>query len=184
MSGTAGVIKLELARAEDMFETPTVTLGSTAGGTIAGIDRCLAELTAHPLRPPVHLELELPEAEITPGTGASVVTTLQRYCDEHHRHNENQIRGMKRSGWRALRVGFPITLLGLTIVAIGGDMSKSDPFQDVVDIVGWVLAWLGLWYPFDKVVFYPTDLVRENRALAVLRTATVSVVPRSESTSH
>ena len=46
-----------------------------------------------------------------------------------------------------------------------------------MDIVGWVLAWLGLWYPFDKVVFYPTDLIRENRALAVLRKATVAVVP-------
>jgi len=175
----SGVIRLELVRAEDMFETPGVTLGSESGGTIAGIDRCLAELTAHPLRPPVHLELALPAAEITPGVDMRVATTLRRYCDEHHRHNDNQIRGMKRSGWRALRVGFPITMLGLTIVAIGGDMSKSDPFQDVVDIVGWVLAWLGLWYPFDKVVFYPTDLIRENRALAVLREATVAVVPAS-----
>ena len=173
----SGVIRLELARAEDMFETPGVTLGSESGGTIAGIDRCLAELTAHALRPPVHLELALPAAEVTPDVDTRVATTLRRYCDEHRRHNDNQIRGMKRSGWRALRIGFPITMLGLTIVAIGGDMSKSDPFQDVVDIVGWVLAWLGLWYPFDKVVFYPTDLIRENRALAVLRKATVAVVP-------
>lgn len=180
----SGVIRLDLARAEDMFQTPSVTLGSDVGGTIAGIDRCLAELTAHPLRPPVRVELVLPEAEITPDVAARVAATLSRYCDEHRRYNENQIRGMKRSGWRALRIGFPITMLGLTIAAIGGEMSKSDPFQDVVDIVGWVLAWLGLWYPFDKVVFYPTDLVRENRALAVLRTATVTVVPSTEVTNR
>jgi len=48
----------------------------------------------------------------------------------------------------------------------------------VIDIVGWVLAWLGLWYPFDKIIFYPSDYVRENRALEELRDAPITVVPR------
>jgi hypothetical protein len=42
-----------------------------------------------------------------------------------------------------------------------------------------VLAWLGLWYPFDKLLFYPSDYVREIRALNALRDATITVVPRT-----
>jgi hypothetical protein len=174
--GTREVIRLELARAVDMFEDPVVELGATFGSSISGIDRCLAELTGGRARPPVHLEVVLPDAEIEPGLDERISTSLRRYCDEHRRHNVQSRRSMQRSGFRALRIGFPITLLGLVIVAIGGTISADDPIHDIVDIVGWVFAWLGLWYPFDKVFFYPTDLLRENRALTTLHDAKITVI--------
>jgi hypothetical protein len=37
----------------------------------------------------------------------------------------------------------------------------------------------GLWYPFDKILFYPSDLVRENRAHEALRDAPVALVARA-----
>jgi hypothetical protein len=74
---------------------------------------------------------------------------------------------------RALRVGLPITLLGLAITAIAFHTGDSDdPQTAVVDIIGWVLAWLGLWYPFDKLIFYASDYVRENRARTRCETRT------------
>jgi hypothetical protein len=79
----------------------------------------------------------------------------------------------------ALQPCLPITLLGLAITAIAfhtGD--GDDPQTAVVDIIGWVLAWLGLWYPFDKLIFYASDYVRENRALEALREAQITVIPR------
>ncbi|HEV8207245.1 MAG TPA: hypothetical protein VGR04_11220, partial [Acidimicrobiia bacterium] len=70
-------------------------------------------------------------------------------------------------------------LLGLAITAIAFHTGDSDdPQTAVVDILGWVLAWLGLWYPFDKLIFYAGDYVRENRALETLRDAQITVVPR------
>jgi hypothetical protein len=88
-------------------------------------------------------------------------------------------RSTQRSGIRALRIGLPITLFGLAITALAFHVGDSnDPQTAVVDILGWVLAWLGLWYPFDKLIFYASDYVRENRALDVLRDAQVTVVPR------
>ncbi len=80
---------------------------------------------------------------------------------------------------RALRVGLPITLLGLAITALAfhtGD--GDDPQTAVVDIIGSVLAWLGLWYPFDKLIFYASDYVRENRALETLREAQITPLAR------
>jgi hypothetical protein len=176
MTDSPATIRLELAHATDLFETPTVELGAAFGSTIPGIDVAVGELTANrQAKGPLQLAVVLPAAEAAPDVGEKVAVSLRRYCAERRRHNENIVRAMKRSGWRALRIGFPITVLGLIIVAIGGDMSNSDPIQDVVDIIGWVLAWLGLWYPFDKVLFYPLDLVRENRALQRLETASVTV---------
>jgi hypothetical protein len=178
MAAPPVVIRVELARPTDMFQSPTIDLGSDLGGTIPGVERAVAELTAHPIQAPVQLEVVLPASEITPDVGERLGVSLRHYCDEHGRHNENLKQAMRRSGWRALRLGFPITLLGLIIVSLAGKMGPTDdPAQDVVEIIGWVFAWLGLWYPFDKVFFYPLDLVRENRALRALRDAQLTTAP-------
>ncbi|HKA93205.1 MAG TPA: hypothetical protein VKE97_05330 [Acidimicrobiia bacterium] len=55
---------------------------------------------------------------------------------------------------RALRIGLPVKLTGLAITAVTCHTGDSDdPQTAVVDILGWVLAWVGLWYPFDKLLF-------------------------------
>jgi hypothetical protein len=175
MPGAPVVIRLELARAIDMFEPPEIVLGAQHGSSIPGIDRCLAELTATKADRPVQLDLVLPEADVAADVGPKITTSLRCWCEEHRHYNEALVRAMKHNGWQALRIGLPITVLGLIIVAIGGNASDNDQVLNVVDILGWVLAWLGLWYPFDKVIFYPRDLIRENRALVALRDATVTV---------
>ena len=175
----ADVIRLDLDRAIDMFEAPTVELGSEHGSFQPGIDRCVAEVAGQPIGHAVRIELTLPESEITPDLEHRIATTLRRYCDERSRTNEGKKDSMRRSGLRALRIGLPVTLFGLAITAVAFHVGDGDdPQTAVVDIIGWVLAWLGLWYPFDKILFYPSDFVRENRALAELRDARITVVPR------
>lgn len=173
------VIHLDLVRAIDMFETPGIALGSTHGMFQPGIERCVDQLEAHPAEQSVHLELTLPQSEISPGLEERLAVTLRRYCDERSQTNERKRRSTQRSGVRALRIGLPVTLLGLAITAIGFHTGDSDvPQTAVIDTIGWVLAWLGLWYPFDKLIFYASDFVRENRALEALREARITVVPR------
>jgi len=78
---------------------------------------------------------------------------------------------------RALHIGLPVTLIGLAITAVASHTGDSDePQTAVVHILGWVLAWVGLWYPFDKLLFYPSDFVREMRAFEMLRGATIKIV--------
>jgi hypothetical protein len=173
------VIRLDLARAVDMFERPQVELGSRHGTFQPGIERCIAELESRPTGRMVHLELTLPQSEISDGLEERLAVTMRRYCDERSYVNDCDRRATQRSGVRALRIGLPVTLLGLAITAIAFHIGDSDdPQTAVVDILGWVLAWLGLWYPFDKLIFYASDFVRENRALEVLRDARITVVPR------
>ena len=172
-------IHLDLARAVDMFERPQVELGSGHGTFQPGIELCIAELESRPTGRPVHLELTLPQSEISDGLEERLAVTMRRYCDERSYANDCNRRSTQRSGVRALRIGLPVTLLGLTITAIAFHIGDSDdPQTAVVDILGWVLAWLGLWYPFDKLIFYASDYVHENRALHELRDAEITVVPR------
>ncbi len=175
----ADVIALDLDRAVDMFETPTVHLGSGHGTFEPGIDLCVAELEGRPTGRLVQIELMLPESEISDDLEERLAVTIRRYCDERSYKNTCHRRSTQRSGVRALRVGLPVTFLGLAITAIAFHIGDSDdPQTAVVDIIGWVLAWLGLWYPFDKLIFYAGDYVRENRALEMLRDAPITVVPR------
>jgi hypothetical protein len=174
------VIQLDLARAVDMFETPTVELGSRRGTFRPGIDLCIAELVGKPTARPVHVEITLPRSEIRDGLGELLAVTMRRYCDERSYTNTQKRRSTQRSGVRALRIGLPVTLLGLAITALAFHVGDGDdPQTGVVDIIGWVLAWLGLWYPFDKLVFYASDDVRENPALDALRDARVTIIPRA-----
>jgi hypothetical protein len=173
------VIQLDLVRAVDMFETPTVELGSVRGTFRPGIDLCIAELEGEPTGRPVHVEITLPASEIRDGLEEQLAVTMRRYCDERSYTNTRKRRATRRSGVRALRIGLPVTLLGLAITALAFHVGDGDdPQTGVVDIIGWVLAWLGLWYPFDKLVFYASDDVRENPALDALRDARVTIIPR------
>src|SRR4051794_22090958 len=114
-----------------MFETPTIELGATYGSTVSGIDRCVAELISGKADRPVRIEVVLPESEITTDLDDRMTTSLHRYCDDHFDQNDRERRAMQRSGWRALRIGFPITLLGLIIVAISSSVHADDSAQDV-----------------------------------------------------
>ena len=55
-----------------------------------------------------------------------------------------------------------------------GDYDRNRSHQ-VLYHLGWVLAWLGLWFPLDQFLFYPLEHSREERALALLRDAEVVV---------
>jgi hypothetical protein len=183
-SEATDVIQVDLARAADMFERPTVELGSSRGTFQPGIDLCIAELEGRPTGRPVHLEITFPRSEISDGLDERLAVTMRRYCDEQSYTNTCKRRSTQRSGVRALRIGLPVTLFGLAITAAAFHVGDGDdPQTAVIDTVGWVLAWLGLWYPFDKLIFYASDYVRENRALDALRDARVTVVPRDVAAS-
>jgi len=162
-------------------ETPRLELGSTIGGFTPGIEQCIADLAGHPEEKGVQLEVALPPDEITPDLAERMTVTLRRFCSERAAYNASARSATIRSGVRAFRVGLPVTIVGLAISAGAtriGDI--DDALRAMVDILGWVLAWVGLWYPFDKILFYPLDHLRENRALATLGRADVRIVPLAD----
>ena len=61
----------------------------------------------------------------------------------------------------------------MTAWATGLDESSNEALRSVADHLGWVFAWLGLWFPLDVFFFYPHQYSRESRALRQLRVAEI-----------
>lgn len=172
------VIELRLMRAHDMFELPQTDLFSEYRNFLTGIDYCISELRSRRSWRPVRLEIRLPPAEIDPGVAERLTRTLRRYCKHRIRYNQREARATRVGGTSALRIGVPVTAGGLGLTALATAIRPSGGVaQVVVDHLGWVLAWIGLWFPLDAFLFYPLGYGRESRVLRLLAEAEVAISP-------
>ena len=89
-------------------------------------------------------------------------------------YNERERRAVRLGGLRSLWVGVPIVVIGYLLV-IFEDRLVGHTGNIVLDTTGWVLVWVGIWYPLDTFFFSPLGYGRENRALRHLRAAEIAV---------
>lgn len=173
------VIELRLMRAHDMFEMPQTDLFSEYRNFLTGVDFCISELRSRRSgRRPIRLEIRLPPEEIDDDLGERLSRTLRRYCNHRIRYNLREGRAQRFEGISALRVGVPVCALGLVLVAVATAIRPSNgAAQLIVDHLGWVLAWLGLWFPLDQFLFNQLAYGRENRVLALLADAELRIAP-------
>jgi hypothetical protein len=171
------VIPLRLGRVEDMFQTPEWDASSSSGGFEPGIDTCINELRSRRSRSPVRLELELPTLPVDPETSTQLREAVGRYCEDRIAHNNRQRRITRRDGYAALKIGIPIALVGL-VIAVATAVAQSDTDYTLPNLAGWVLAWVGLWYPLDTILFSSVGPRGENAALARLQIAEVHITAR------
>jgi hypothetical protein len=174
-SGGVQVVHVRLVRIHDMFEMPQSDLFSEYRNFLTGIEFCINELRSRASRKPVRLEVELPESEVVDGLVERFRATLRRYCDHRITYDVRERRALRLGGVSALRVGLPLAFLGILITAWSRAGDESSAATLVADHLGWVLAWLGLWFPLDQFLFYPLEHSREERALVLLRDADVVV---------
>jgi hypothetical protein len=99
---------------------------------------------------------------------------LRRYCNQRIRYNERERRAVRLGGVRSLLVGVPIVVIGYLLVIFEGRLVGSTG-NIVLDTTGWVLVWVGIWFPLDTFLFSPLGYGREIRALRHLRDAEISV---------
>jgi len=173
------VIRIQLVSAEAMFELPQSDLFSEHRNFLTGVDYCLSELRSRRSRAPVRLELSMPPSEVDEGAAERIGGTLRRYCEHRIDYNKRERRAVRYDGLWSLRVGIPIAILGLVAVVntvwVAG---RQGNFNLAFDTVGWVLVWVGLWFPLDTMLFTPLTYGRENACLALLRDAEIVAEPR------
>jgi hypothetical protein len=176
--GGQQVIELRLANAEELFQLPQTDLFSEYRNYLTGVELCVSELRGRRDRRPVRLEISLPTSEIDDQLATRMARALHRYCDHRMRYNGSEGRATRYTGFSALRVGIPMTVIGLILTAAALRMGDDENTPRLlIDHLGWVLAWTGLWFPLDCYFFYPLAYGRENRVLALLREAQVVVLP-------
>jgi hypothetical protein len=172
------VIRLRLLRAREMFELSQTDLFSEYRNFLTGVDFCLSELRGRGSARPVRLEILLPAEEIDDAVAGRLSRTLRRYCEHRIRYNRSEANAQRLGGISALRIGGPICALGLTLTIASSTMWPSpDTAQVLAEQLGWVLVWIGLWFPLDQLMFYPLAYTRESRVLRVLAEAEIVVSP-------
>jgi hypothetical protein len=172
------VIELRLVQARDMFEMPSTDLFSEYRNFLTGVDFCLSELRGRRSGRPVRLEIRMPPEEIEDGVAERLSRTLRRYCNHRIRYNRRESQAQRVGGISALRIGIPITALGLVLAAVSTRIKPSGGAANLVtDHLGWVLAWIGLWFPLDQFLFNPLAYGRETRVLNLLAGAEIQVSP-------
>jgi hypothetical protein len=170
------VISLRLGRVEEMFETPGWDGTSPPARFEPGIDVCISELRGRRSRAPVRLELSLPSQRVDPATSTHLHQSIGRYCADRMARNDRARRGTRRDGYASLKVGIPIALVGLAIAVATTVANSNDDFT-LPNLAGWVLAWVGLWYPLDTILFASVLPKRENAVLVRLQEAEVAITP-------
>jgi hypothetical protein len=172
------VIELRLVQARDMFEMPSTDLFSEYRNFLTGVDFCLSELRSRRSRRPVRLEIRMPSEEIDDGVAERLARTLRRYCNHRIRYNRQESQAQRVGAVSAFRIGIPISALGLALAAAATKIRPPGGAANLVaDHLGWVLAWIGLWFPLDQFLFNPLAYGRETRVLLLLASAEVEVSP-------
>jgi hypothetical protein len=174
--GSRNVISLSLSNPSEMFDVvPSDPLAEDRLFE-SGVDHCLSVLRSHPLRGPVRLEVTLPPLSIDPETPEQLARTLHRYCDQRMAANRRSVQATRLEGFQTLFIGIPLVVAGLLIVFLASQLVEEHGNPNLVlQTIGGVLAWVGLWFPLDTMVFTPQGLLRENRALRRLRSAELTV---------
>jgi hypothetical protein len=172
-------IELRLNGAEEMFVLAPTDLFSEYRNYLTGIEFCISVLRAHRIHGRVRLELSLPPSEIREGVNEKVGGALRRYCTYRITYNERERRATLLSGLSSLWIGIPIAVIGyLLVIYAGALVGPSGNINLVASTTGWVLVWVGFWFPLDTMLFTPLAYGRENRVLKQLRDAEIAVVPR------
>jgi hypothetical protein len=171
--GRRQVIELRLNQVEEMFVSAQADLFSEYN-YLTGVEYCISLLRSQHIRRPVLLQLSLPPAEFDNALGDRLSVALRRYCDQRISYNERERRAVRLDGVRSLWVGVPIVVIGYLLV-IFQDRLVGHAGNVVLDTTGWVLVWVGIWFPLDTFFFSPLGYGRENRILKHLRDAEISV---------
>ena len=174
--GKAQVIELRLNRAEEMFALAQTDLFSEYRNFLTGVEYCISLLRSQYTRGPVRLELSLPPAEVNDELSSRIAVALRHYCDQRISYNQRERRAVRLGGLWSLWVGVPIIVLGYLLVIFANKLVGSAGNTNlVVDTSGWVLVWVGAWWPLDMIFFSPLGYGRENHVLGRLRDAEISV---------
>jgi hypothetical protein len=183
MSGRRSqVIELRLNQADEMFALAQTDLFSEYRNYLTGVEYCISVLRSQRVPGTVRLQLSLPSSAVDDDLENRLGHALRRYCDQRISYNSRERRAVRWGGLRSLWVGIPLVVIGYLLV-IFEDSLVGRSGNIVLDTTGWVLVWVGIWFPLDTVFFTPLGYGREIRALEHLRDAEISVTPRESTPS-
>jgi hypothetical protein len=172
-------VTLYLQSLDQLFNAPghlDLLAGGVEGGTyvttgrlISGMEELILELTPRKVRGGVRLTIVLPHGQLEAYTRQELTEAIESYCEMRLRQTELELRAQRREGLWALRIGSLLFLIGIGVSYVLTKPSIPDTVQAVFgNGVFLLIAWLGLWWPLDLLVFLRGPLRRRRRVLLAL----------------
>ena len=174
-------VVVHLARPDELFAAdPTALLRDPAGArTRPGIDELLAELLTRPRRHRnPQLVVTLPATEVADDTAPRLTTAVGRWCAQRIEQDEQETRVLWRQGLRSMYSGVLLFVIGLLLSSEFLSPGMPTILQEALGNGFFlVLAWVGLWYPLDLLIFARQPLRREIRVLDSMARLPIEVRP-------
>jgi hypothetical protein len=177
-SQPARQLTLELEEADELFAGRGPNVAAGRPQLPPGIEQIRDELGSHSRRAAVAAVIVLPRAEIRPDLARDITRAIERYCEMGIRRADNELRVMGREGIRALVIGL---ILFAVFVSLSESVIESQLSNDIKAFFGdglfLVVAWIGLWYPIDTLVYSLRPYRREKKVLRQMREMQIEVRP-------
>jgi hypothetical protein len=136
------------------------------------VEIAVSELKGVWRRRPVLLRVQLPRSEVHDTLDEQMQRAIVSFCERRKRYNDNEIRAMNRDGVGALVIGVLLLIVGLAGYKWCNDYLFNEGARlFFADGIFLVIAWVAMWYPLDKLVYYTRPTRLENRALDQLAEA-------------
>lgn len=177
-SQPARELTLELQAADELFAGRGPDVASGRPALPPGIEQIRDELSSRPPRTPVAAVIVLPRARFRPDLARDISRAVERYCDMGISRADNELRVLRREGMRALVIG---AILFAVFVTISESIISSHVPDGIKAFFGdglfLVIAWVGLWYPLDTLIFSLRPYRREKSVLQAMRRMQIEVRP-------
>ena len=169
-------VVIRLNTSADLFRTAGSDLFLETGRLLSGMEELVQELMPRRPRRGRRVVIVLPAQQVRPTTTEELRQAVQRYCRLRMRQAELALRLQRREAIASMGVGGLLFVIGLGLSYFFGQPSEPTPLQVFLgNGVFLVVAWVGLWFPLDSLVFARRPLIRERRVLSAVLTMELTV---------
>ena len=169
-------IPVEVHHVEQLFEAPAFDFRHPRPRVAAGLEEAYAATRTGDHRRPVRLAVRLPAASMVGVDAVEVGRGIAAYCELRAVEVEREKAAHFRDGRHSLGIGVAILAAGLIISQAIHHAALPEELDTFLgDGLFLVIAWVGLWYPLDTMLYSRREAGRRAAAWRALERADVTL---------
>jgi hypothetical protein len=172
-------LTLEFGEADEFFAGSESNVAAGRPPLPPGIDQIREELDAHSLPGSLATVIVLPRIQAKPGLSAEIGRAVERYCEMGISKAENEIRMLRREGFKTLLIGLSLFVVFVAIAEALGHTGLPSPVRNLLaeDGLFIVVGWVGLWYPIETLLYSHRPYRQEIAVLQLIRRMQIEIRP-------
>ena len=161
--------RVRLRTPAELFSVSDPDLRSPEARLQPGIDQLIDELMSVRFKPDLRIVVSVPPGAGEGWSDGQLSEAIHRYCALRFAQNDREIRKLRVEGLGALRLGLFLFAAGLIVSYFLTRHEVPDVWQSLFGYGAFlVVAWVGIWYPLDTLLFSRRPLDKQQRVLRSL----------------